>query len=332
MATKFQTDTCTGISSKAMEELTTRVTELHGEKRRRKASLQEMGADIATLWEKLRVSEEEQRAFTESVQGLGLDTLEKGKSELSRLHVIKSEMIGNLIEEAREAISTLWDQINATPEQRRCFAPFSVQMETQLNDELLEKHEEYIGSLQSRLEQMKPILRLIERREVVVRERQEYEELQKDSDRLKQRGAAMTRQLMEEEKMARRIKRDLPKLTELLVEKLHEWKETHDEDFQFGGEVYLDAMDRQEEEWDEYKAVEVQKKLQKKQEEKTSVENRYATASQVAPPAGKKKATRPLADSKTKENKKNPPRSRSNDTAKPGPERAMGEKQTSVKF
>jgi protein regulator of cytokinesis 1 len=334
MASKFQGDTCTGISSKAMEQLTNRVTELHGEKRRRKAKLQEMGADIAMLWEKLRVPEEEQLAFTESVQGLGLDTLEKGKTELSRLHALKSQMIGNLIEEAREAISSLWDQINATPEQRRDFAPFYVHMESQLNDELLEKHEEYIVTQQSRLEQMKPILRLIERREAVVRERQEYDVLQKDSDRLKQRGAAMTRQLMEEEKMARRIKRDLPKLTEMLVEKLHEWKETHAEDFKFGGEVYLDVMAYQEEEWEEYKSVELQKKLKKKQEEQTSVENRYATANVVAvgPPAGKKKATRPLGDAKTKGNTKNPSRSQSHDTRKPAPDRAMGTKQTSLKF
>jgi protein regulator of cytokinesis 1 len=335
MASKFQGDTCTGLNSKAMEALTDRVTELHGEKRRRKSKLQEMGADIAMLWEKLRVPEEEQIAFTESVQGLGLDTIEKGKSELARMHALKSEKIGNLIEEAREAISSLWDQINATPEQRRCFASFYVQMESQMNDELLDKHEQYICTLQSRLEQMKPILRLIERREVVVRERQEYEELQKDSDRLKQRGAAMTRQLMEEEKMARRIKRDLPKLTEMLAEKLHEWKETHAEDFQFGGEVYLAVMDQQEEEWDDYKNVELQKKLKKKQEEKTFVENRYATASVVGvgPPAGKKKATtRPLGDAKTKENKNNPSRSRSHDTRKPAPDRAIGTKQTSLKF
>lgn len=334
MASKFRTDTCTGISSKSMEELTRRVTELHQEKRFRKTKLQEMGADIAMLWEKLRVSEDEQLAFTESVQGLGLDTLEKGKSELARLHALKSEMIGNLIDEARQAIRTLWEQIDATQEQRKNFAPFYVHMEANLNDELLEQHEAYIGTLQSRLEQMKPILRLVERREVILRERTEYEELQKDSDRLKQRGAAMTRQLMQEEKMARRIKRDLPRLTEVLVEKLHEWKESHGEGFQLRGELYLDTMDRQEEDWDQYKAVELQRKLQKKQEEKTSVENRYATVNHLGglPLAGKK-ASRPLAED-TKENKRsNPARSRSHDTTKPtAPDRAMGKKQTSVKF
>ena len=85
MASKFQTESCTGISSKAYDQLMTRLEELNGEKRRRKTKLQDMGASIAMLWEKLRIPEEEQRAFTESVQGLGLDTIAKGEAELERL-------------------------------------------------------------------------------------------------------------------------------------------------------------------------------------------------------------------------------------------------------
>jgi Ase1/PRC1/MAP65 family protein len=283
MASKFRTNTCIGINAKAVEQLTKRVAELHGEKRRRKTLLQEMGASIATLWEKLRVSEEVQIAFTESVQGLGLDTVEKGKLELKRLHELKSVMLGKLVEEARESISELWDQINASSDQRLAFQPFYVQGHDCMNDELLEQHDEYIAILEGKLEQMKPILRIIERREIVVRERLEYEELQKDPERLKQRGAAMTRHLLEEEKMARRIKRDLPRLTEILIEKLSEWKSIHREDFLFEGAVYLDTMNRQEDDWHLYKALEQERKQKKKLEEMVSQENRAPIANAVFP-------------------------------------------------
>lgn len=305
MASKFRSDTCIGINALALEELTKRAAQLHSEKRRRKGQLQEMGAEIATLWEKLHIPEEEQLAFTESVQGLGMDTIEKGKAELTRLQNLKSKMLGKLIHETRQRIEDLWDQIDATEDYRAAFTAFSVNNDDCFSDGLLDQHEEYVGHLTSRLEQMKPILRIIERRETIVRERYEYEELQKDSDRLKQRGAAMTRQLMEEEKMARRIKRELPRLTEILTDKLHDWKDRNGEDFQFRGETYLKTMERQEEEWDVYKAEELQRKLKKKQEEKSLLsENRYG-ASHAFHRNGLKKrgvARGPLGDAHSRQN------------------------------
>lgn len=327
MASKCRSDTCIGISSQALEELTRHVALLHGEKRRRKEKLQDMGGEIAILWEKLRVPEEEQRAFTKSVQGLGTDTIQKGEKELKRLHVLKSEMLGNLIHEARETIRSLWKQTNATPECRQSFTAFYVQNEDLFDDEILEKHEDYIGTLQARLEQMKPILRLIERREAVLRDRLEYEDLQKDSDRLKQRGAAMTKQLMAEEKMAKRIKRDLLKLTETLTETLVEWKHVHDEDFQYKG---------------------LHRKLKKKQEEKAFVDNRFTTAQQQQP--NKKRPTKPLGDNTSNHNiagvtaqqerqpsNKLPSKARtqshdvlSSKTA--APQRSLGEKHQSTRF
>jgi Ase1/PRC1/MAP65 family protein len=312
MASKFSSDTCVGISSTAIGELTKRISHLHTEKRRRKVRLQEMGAEIALLWEKLRIPEEEQRSFTESVQGLGMDTIEKGESELKRLQELKLKMLDNLIREGRRTILALWDQIDATQDDRSSFPAFSIK-EVNFNDELLDLHDEYIEKLTARLEQMKPILRLIERREVILRERIEYEELQKDSDRLKNRGAELTRQLLEEEKMARRIKKDLPRLTELLTEILVEWKCKHGGDFQYRGETYLVAIERQEEEWNRYRAEELHRKLQKKQVEKNiSVENRFGAMHTRHP--GVSRTRGPLGDLQPRQNSRQAPLNRSQET------------------
>lgn len=335
MASKFQSDACIGISSKALELLTQRVASLHSEKRRRKVKLQEMGAEIAILWEKLHIPEEEQLAFTKSVTGLGIDTIEKGEKELNRLRSLKSQMLGKLIEEARQTIEELWEQINAMPDMRRSFASFYVKDESLYDDELLEKHEDYIETLEARLEQMKPILRLIERREVILAERIEYEEIQKDSDRLKQRGAELTKQLMAEEKMAKRIKRDLPKMTDHLCEKLLEWKQHHGEDFQFKGEVYLKVMDRQEEEWRSYKEEETQRKLKKKQEERAFVE------SHNIPVVKKRSQAKPLGEGTRhnvllqQQSQPNKIKSRAQSHAyesQPPPARTLGSKQTSARL
>ena len=294
MASKFETETCTGISSKALEILTSRVSELRSEKRRRKHLLQEMGGQIAMLWEQLSIPIEDQTTFTCSVKGLGMDTIDKGSAELNRLKQIKSTMLGKLIDQARNNIQELWKETNGSSTQRKSFEPFSVRDENLYDDKLLDEHEEYIAILQDRLEKMRPIKRLIERREVILRERMEYEELQKDSDRLKQRGAAMAKQLMEEEKMARRIKRDLPRLTKMLHNKLREWKESHGEDFQHHGNIYIDVIDRQEEEWVEYKKNEMQNKLRKKQNHQKHEESRQLGKTA---PCGKKLRTRPLGNS-----------------------------------
>ncbi len=295
IASKVETDTCTGISSKALDDLTSRVSELSNEKRRRKTILQEMGAEIAILWEQLRIPEEEQRLFTDSVKGLGMDTIEKGRGELHRLQALKANMLGNLIEEARQTIRDLWEETNANDANKQGFKAMEVKNEENFDDELLEKHEEYIQELQDRLEQMRPIVRLIERREDILRQRMEYEQLQKDSDRLKQRGAAMAKQLMEEEKMARRIKKELPKLTKHLEEKLVEWQNVTGEEFQHLGKVYFDVMAEQEKEWLHHKANEMQMKLKKKQEEQTMEENKFLGKSTV--PTRKASSIRPLADS-----------------------------------
>lgn len=295
IASNFETETCTGIGSKALDDLTNRASDHSGEKRRRKTLLQELGAEIAMLWEQLRISEDEQRAFTESVKGLGMDTLEKGEAELKRLKTLKGAMLGNLVAEARQTIHELWEETNATDVIRKDFHAMTVEDEDMFDDKLLDQHEEYIRTLQARLEQMKPIMKIIERREDILRERMEYEERQKDPDRLQQRGAAMAKQLMEEEKMARRINKELPRLTKLLEERLQEWKESSGEDFHYNGEVYDDVMARQDEEWAQYKAAEMQLKLKKKQEEQQLEENKFLGKSGL--PKKKMISARPLGDS-----------------------------------
>ncbi|GMI03769.1 hypothetical protein TrVE_jg5427 [Triparma verrucosa] len=261
-------ETSVGIGGAALEDLTGRVGDLTAEKRRRKGKLGSLGAEIAALWEKLKVPEDVQRHFTESVQGLGMDTIMKGEMEVKRLNQLKTDMRGKLIEEARETIIGLWDETNASQQQRDAFKGLNVREESEFTDELLQSHDEEIDVLRARLDQMRPMLKMIERREEVVLERTQYEELQKDPERLKQRGGALTKQLMMEEKMQKRIKKDLPKYNETLTKKLKEWKQMTGEDFMYQGLPYITIMERQESSWSAYKDSQSQKKLAKKQQEK----------------------------------------------------------------
>jgi len=255
------------LHAATIDDLTLRLTDLTKEKRRRKEILGGMGGKIAMLWAKLKIPEHEQNLFTQSVRSLGMETIKKGEIELQRLHDLKSEMIGKLILEARKKIDDLWKKTNFGKNQRENFEAWKIDDESLFTDDLLEEHERYISYLKHKLEQLQPILRYIDRREEIIKERIEYEELQRDPDRLRNRGAALSKQLMKEEKMSRRIKRDLPKYTEALEKKLNEWEGENDELFFYRDERYLDTMRRQEIEWHNYKENLALMKHRKKQEE-----------------------------------------------------------------
>jgi len=295
----IETDECTGISANTLDALTKRVSELHAEKRKRKAKLAEMGAIIGELWEKLHVPNEEQRAFAEGINGLGEETLAKGEKEIARLYQMKEAMMGRLIADCRKRIHDLWAETNATDSQKSSFNnSMNVQDEALFNDDLLSKHENYATLLEQRLEQMRPILDMVAKREVVVEERMQYEEFLKDPNRLQQRGAALTQQLMKEEKMSRRIKKDLPKYTEVITRKLKEWANDHNEPFLYNGEDYLEVMNRQEIQWQEYKENQAMIKRQKKQQERTVYSNTSSSSTGGYQSKGfsSKNTAAPLAD------------------------------------
>jgi len=283
----FESPTCIGIGKSALDRLTDRIVELNGEKRRRRAMLGEMGSAIGALWSMLRVPQEEQKAFTTSVRGLGLDTLRKGEAEIVRLDELKGVMIGKLVREQRQMIEELWDKTNSSVAERASFDNyFHIHEDEQLTSEVLVKHEEYVATLKSKLEKMQPILDFIAKREAIIEERIDLELLEKDPDRLKGRGA--TNQLMKEEKIRRRVKKELPRITSILERKLWQWYEenkpptgTNNEEgendldpnlghFMYQGSPYLQAIQSQEEEWQTRKERGEQERQRKRREEQVA--------------------------------------------------------------
>ena len=154
--------------------------------------------------------------------------------------------------------------------------------------------------------------------------------------------------------MARRIKRDLPKLTELLNEKLDQWRKEHGEHFEYSraGETYLAVMERQELEWNAYKEEKHHLMLIKKQEDKVLVDtasSRFAAGAAATNHSrvvvGIKKAgggavvvggglsRQPLGDAQKKENARQHGVGVAVDAAVVSkPVRTMGTKQSSSRF
>eukprot|EP00956_Cyclotella_meneghiniana_P022176 scaffold41463_cov43-Cyclotella_meneghiniana.AAC.1 len=217
-----ETSTCMGISNSAMQRLTHRIQELSGEKNRRRAIVCKMGDSIQSLWAMLRIPMKEQVSFRESISKLSAETIRKGERELARLQELKAVMIGKLIRDQRKKIEDLWEKTNASDVEKASFDQYyHVYDDDKLTEELLDHHQEYSANLSEKLEKMKPILDLIAKREAIVSDRFELEELKKDPERLKGRNAC--KQLGKEEKMERRVARDLPRVTAQLEKELKKW-------------------------------------------------------------------------------------------------------------
>ncbi|KAL7551723.1 hypothetical protein ACHAWF_014910 [Thalassiosira exigua] len=291
LASLFETPTCIGIGASALDRLTERIAELSGEKHRRRVELSKMGGTIQELWKTLRITTEEQEAFTRSIGGLGIDTIRKGEAEIARLVELKGVMIGKLVREQRSTIRELWDETNASAAERASFDAFyRIEDDDQLTSEVLGRHEEYAATLRAKLERMWPILELIAKREAIIEERIELEFLQKDPDRLKGRGAS--KQLAKEEKMNRRVRKELPKITAHLEKTLRQWyaenKPSAEDDeegdelelelghFMYKGTPYLRTMQCQEEEWRTRKERGEQERHRKREEERAAASSANA--------------------------------------------------------
>lgn len=114
------------------------------------------------------------------------------------------------------------------------------------SDALLSAHEAEISRLQTLVNQRRPILTLIARHESILADRADLEASSQDASRLTTRGQKGERRdpgkLLREEKMRKRIAKELPKLEKELHNLLEEWEHEYGRDFLVRGERYLDEL------------------------------------------------------------------------------------------
>eukprot|EP01039_Chlorochromonas_danica_P010648 gene10648-11806_t len=217
------------------------------EKERRRQHLAQTGDEIAKLWSLLRIPSIEREAFQSSFKhNLSMDTLSKGDDEVKRLQEIRRKSLGRVILCIRSDILTLWEEAGIeSDEQRHREFPLYFQEVDSLDDSAVDLHESYFTQLRQRVEELKPILNKISKREVVVNERIELEHLQLNPERLTARGPNAREERKREEAMTNRVK-NLDKLTKEIVAAVQVWEESNGP-FLYGGERYLDRIPRQDE-------------------------------------------------------------------------------------
>jgi len=87
-------------------------------------------------------------------------------------------------------------------------------------------HEVYYHQIRTRVEELKPILMKITRRETIIQERIELEHIQLNPERLTARGPNAREERKREEAMTNRVK-NIEKLNKEVLNHIQTWEETN---------------------------------------------------------------------------------------------------------
>lgn len=114
------------------------------------------------------------------------------------------------------------------------------------SDALLSAHEAEINRLEALKEQRLPTLQMIDRHRSLVKDRNDLQASSQDASRLMARGNKGERRdpgkLLREEKMRKRIAKELPKVEADLRKVLEDWEDEYGRPFLVHGERYLDEL------------------------------------------------------------------------------------------
>jgi hypothetical protein len=234
-----------GWTPGAIAMLTQRCAALQAEKAAREERIMVIGQHITALWKRLATPEAEQTAFLERHAGIGDDVIEACEAYLATKKAEFEARLVDLVAQARATISGLWDELRLGALQREeAFAGFFTPP-SGFSDDLFASHEAYIVVAAAQLEEARPMLRAIEKRTAILGERAEYEALMADPQRLLAKGSSSAR--LREEKLERRVKKELPAVTKKLRAQVAEWEAAHGgAPLTIDGAPYLAALDAEE--------------------------------------------------------------------------------------
>lgn len=231
-----------GLHETDLANLIGKRDKLVDEKKGRERKIKELRASVESLWERFGVDEADRRAFLAANRGCGLRTINEFEEELARLNELKRQNMHLFVEDARCRLQELWDSLYFSEEEMLDFTPAFSDV---CSDALLEAHEAEISRLETLKEQRAPTLEMIEKHRGLLADREALSSSSQDASRLMGRGKGEKRdpgKLLREEKMRKRIARELPKVEVELRKELERWEDEFGRPFLVHGDRYLDSL------------------------------------------------------------------------------------------
>ena len=232
-----------GLHQHDIDRLQARRERLIEEKRGRERKLKELRTTVEGLWDRLNVEEPARRMFLAGNRGCGLRAINEYEAELDRLNELKRQNLHIFVEDARYKLQELWDGLYYSEEEMLEFTPAFSDV---YSDALLSAHEGEIARLEALKEQRAPTLQLIDKHRSLIKDRNDLAASSQDASRLLGRGTKGERRdptrLLREEKMRKRIAKDLPKLEVDLKKTLERWEDEYGRPFLVHGQRFLDEL------------------------------------------------------------------------------------------
>lgn len=236
-----------GLHEDDISRLRGKRDKLGEEKKLRERRLKELKTLVEGLWDRLGVEEPDRKRFLNSNRGCGVRQINEFEDELSRLNELKRQNLHLFVEDARYKLQELWDGLYFSEEEMLEFTPAFSDV---YSDALLSAHEQEISRLEALKEQRAPTLALIDRHRELIKERDDLTAASQDASRLMMRGQKGEKRdptrLLREEKMRKRIAKELPKIAIDLRKALEKWEDEYGRPFLVHGERYLDELEASE--------------------------------------------------------------------------------------
>ncbi|KAL3417722.1 microtubule associated protein [Phlyctema vagabunda] len=236
-----------GLHEDDIARLRSKRDKLGDEKKAREKRLRDLKSLVEGLWDRLGVEERERKHFLNNNRGCGVRQINDFEDELSRLNELKRQNLHLFVEDARYKLQDLWDGLYFSEEDMLEFTPAFSDV---YSDALLEAHEQEIERLEALKEQRAPTLALIDKHRSLVKDRDELAASSQDASRLLGRGQKGEKRdptrLLREEKMRKRITKELPKIAVELRKVLEQWEDEYGRPFLVHGERYLDELEASE--------------------------------------------------------------------------------------
>ncbi|KAL8999347.1 MAG: hypothetical protein Q9169_001773 [Polycauliona sp. 2 TL-2023] len=233
-----------GLHQQDIQNIQARRDRLLEEKRGRERKLKELKAHVEGLWDRLGVEESDRKRFNAQNRGCGLRVINEFEAELDRLNELKRQNLHLFVEDARNKLQILWDELYFAEEEMLEFTPAFSDV---YSDALLSAHEGEIERLEALKEQRAPTLQLIDKHKSLVKDREDLSASSQDASRLLGKGTKGEKRdptrLLREEKMRKRIAKDLPKVEVELKKILESWEGEYGRPFLVHGKSYLDDLE-----------------------------------------------------------------------------------------
>lgn len=168
------------------------------------------------LWDKLGENSEYVENFIHANSFLTDISILNFKLELNKLHMKRSEFIESFITEARNEIEKYWRKILYSNEEEQTFKYYNYDSNTDSTDKevVLSEHEKELAKLKHEYSTKQVVLELYEQMNELVQDQAFLIESSKDSSRLLSKNSCKI--LLNEEKLRKRINKNMPKILDSL--------------------------------------------------------------------------------------------------------------------